>query len=132
APIAFYAYMTASLTTAGPGSVLVFETVRTNVLNAYNNATGVYTVPKSGMYVFTWTIREWKSEHSIELVCNTEVLGATFKRAEGNDDGSVTGNVVVGVNKGDSVFVRTHSTYDKKQQILNNLHGRSTFSGWRL
>ncbi|KAK3104539.1 hypothetical protein FSP39_004564 [Pinctada imbricata] len=124
--------MTASFTTKGPGTKFIFDTVRTNVHNAYDKTTGVYTAPESGMYVFNWVIREHKSQHSVELMLNSEILGVTFKRAEGNDDASVSGTVVVSVRKGDSVFLRANHKADYKHKIHNNIHGRSSFSGWRL
>ncbi|KAK3105173.1 hypothetical protein FSP39_018898, partial [Pinctada imbricata] len=130
--IAFYAYMTKNFQSKGPSTTLIFDKTHTNVYNSYNNKTGVYTVPKSGIYVFNWMIREYKSQHSVELVRNSEVLGATFKRAEEFDDDVVSGTVVSEVREGDSVFLRTHPQEGSKQIIHNNLHGRSSYSGWRL
>ena len=124
--------MTTDFTSKGPGTKLVFNRAVTNVLNAYNKATGVYIVPKAGMYVFTWVAREHKSEHSIELMVNRNVRGATFKRAQNHDDGSVSGTAVLHVKKGDEVYLRFHSAVNQKQRIHNNIHGRSSFSGFRL
>ena len=56
-PIAFYAEMSSDFESKGPGTKLIFDRVFTNVDNAYNNKTGVYKVPKKGMYVFNWRHR---------------------------------------------------------------------------
>ena len=124
--------MTTDFTSKGPGTKLVFNRAVTNVLNAYNKATGVYIVPKAGLYVFTWVAREHKSQHSIELMVNKDIRGATFKRAQNNDDGSVSGTAVLQVKKGDEVYLRFHSGLNEKQRVHNNHHGRSSFSGYRL
>nr|XP_034333883.1 uncharacterized protein LOC109619634 [Crassostrea gigas] len=53
--VAFYAYMTTRLHTPSTEHVLVFDVVKTNIGNAYHPSTGVFMVPESGVYVFTWT-----------------------------------------------------------------------------
>ena len=131
-PIAFYAEMTADFTSKRPGTKLVFDRAFTDVLNAYNNASGVYLVPKTGIYVFTWVAREAKSQHSIELMVSKDVRGATFMKAQNNDDGSVSGTAVLRIKKGDEVYLRFPTGLNEKQRIDNNHHGRSSFSGFRL
>ena len=34
---------------------IVYDTVLYDTHNAYNNQTGVFTAPSSGLYIFTWT-----------------------------------------------------------------------------
>lgn len=44
---------------------------------------------------------------------------------------SVTGTVIVYVNQGDDVLVRTGSGYNSRE-INSNNYSRSTFTGWNL
>jgi hypothetical protein len=37
--------------------LLRFDVVKTNQGNGYHPNTGVFMVPETGIYVFTWTIR---------------------------------------------------------------------------
>ena len=131
-PIAFYAEMSSDFESKGPGTKLIFDRIFTNVDNAYSDKTGVYKVPKTGMYVFNWRHREFYSQHSVELMVDKDVRGATFKRAQNNDDASVSGTAVLEVKEGDEVYLRFHPELDGQETLVNNLHGRSTFSGWRL
>ncbi|XP_063419935.1 caprin-2-like [Mytilus trossulus] len=129
--IAFHAYISKHVF-PGAGRRFVFDVTKTNQGKGYNNHTGVFTCPKTGMYVFVWVMRSLAGEHSTELMINDSVYGSTFLRAKNGDDGSVSGTVVAHVTKGDSVYVRNHSVLAGDGMIASNLHGQSTFSGWLL
>ncbi|XP_061193433.1 uncharacterized protein LOC133201661 [Saccostrea echinata] len=104
--IAFYAYMSAILQSPSTGThyVLVFDIVKTNIGNAYHPTTGVFMVPESGVYVFTWTIRSGGDDtHSVELMINTEGFGTIYLQTL-NAETEVTGIVVAHVNVGDDVY----------------------------
>jgi hypothetical protein len=106
--------------------------VKTNQGNAYHPTTGVFMVPQTGIYVFTWTIRiDGSRSHSTQLVVNTESVGIVHLNAGGTGIGEVTGIVVVHVNTGDDVFVRTHENYNSGF-ISSDVAGRSSFAGWKL
>ncbi|CAC5369657.1 COL8A [Mytilus coruscus] len=124
--IAFHAYISKD------ADRLVFDVTKANQGNGYNSNTGVFTCPKTGMYVFVWVIRMVTAEHSTELMINNSVFGSTFLRAKKGDDGSVSGTAIAHVSKGDTVYVRNHSAYAGDGRILSNLHGKPTFSGWLL
>lgn len=40
---------------------LAFDIVKTNNGNGYHASTGVFIAPETGIYVFTWTIREYNN-----------------------------------------------------------------------
>lgn len=47
-----------------------------NIGNGYHNNTGVFIVPTSGVYVFSWSVRlRAGAVHSVELVVNNESHG---------------------------------------------------------
>ncbi|KAK3096505.1 hypothetical protein FSP39_000813 [Pinctada imbricata] len=130
--IAFYAIMSQSEVNPGAHHTLIFDDAKTNEGGAYSPNTGIFIAPRNGFYVFIWNIRMFTAEHSTELIVNKDVYGATFLRSKNGDDGSVTGTVVVHLSQGDDVFVRTHSAYAGDGDILSNIHGQPSFSGWKL
>ncbi|KAK3098687.1 hypothetical protein FSP39_022020 [Pinctada imbricata] len=134
--IAFYAYLSANLpaANAGPGHVLVFDVAKTNIGNAYHPHTGVFIVPETGVYVFTWGfyIGGTDNYHSLELVVNAEVWGIVHTHSvAASDYKESTGVVVVQANAGDDVFVRSSATY--AHGSINSDHASKTFfAGWKL
>ncbi|CAG2197105.1 C1QL [Mytilus edulis] len=130
--VAFYSYMSHSEYNPSTHHTLIYDISVTNVGSGYNQVTGIFTAPTSGVYVFIWVTRVYDGEHPTELMINNAVYGVTFLRAKGGDDGSVSGTVVASVTKGDSVFVRIHSSYPGNGHILSNDNGRPSFSGWLL
>ncbi|CAC5416412.1 C1QL [Mytilus coruscus] len=130
--VAFYAYMSNPEVNPSAHLTLIYDVSVTNVGNGYNHVTGIFTAPTSGVYVFIWVTRVASGEHPTQLMINNAVYGVTFLRAKNGDDGSVSGTVVAYVTKGDSVFVRVHSSYAGDGYIHSNEHGRPSFSGWLL
>jgi hypothetical protein len=131
--IAFYAYMTKDTPTITIRHSLTFDVVKTNLGNGYHPATGVFIAPESGVYVFTWSIRENGNDyHPTELMVNTDVLGVLFVNADGGSS-TGTGVVVTHVNAGDDVFIRT-SFFGPNNAggVGSNDAGRSSFAGWKL
>lgn len=126
APFAFYASMTRTDPTIGSHQSLIFDHVLLNIGNGYHPNLGVFTAPKSGVYVFMWTLRIW--EQSIVLLVNGVDYTSIFSRAFDHDhtvenvmgaDESVTGYAVARVNQGEDVFLRTHSAYKGKEGIFD-------------
>ncbi|XP_062618119.1 complement C1q-like protein 2 [Saccostrea cucullata] len=132
--VAFYARMSITEKVPSGHHILVFDNVVTNFGNGYNGVDGIFTAPKDGVYVFIWVIRLHEAQHSTQLMINNVEYGSTHLRAMNNDDGSVSGNVVAHVNKGDVVFVRVYpyNGYTGSGDILSNIHGKPSFSGWFL
>lgn len=131
--IAFYAYMSGDFI-PGIKHTIPFDTVITNKGNGYHSGTGVFIAPEPGYYVFTWTIRMTRgSQHSLELVVNSSVKGASFMRTNDPEDQTVTGTAVVYVNQNDDVYVRTHGSYVYNAgNIRSDTYSRTSFAGWRL
>lgn len=55
--VAFYALMSRNTPGITVRNTLRLDMVKTNIENCYHPATGVFIVPGTCMYVFTWTIR---------------------------------------------------------------------------
>ncbi|XP_062596818.1 uncharacterized protein LOC134258306 isoform X1 [Saccostrea cucullata] len=130
--IAFYVYMSRNTGAISGQQILTFDVVKTNVGNGYYYATGIFIVPETGIYVFTWTIRENSTNrHSTQLVKNTDEVGIIHTQVHHDSDIAGTGIVVAHANTGDSVFVRTHSSWNYGI-IVSNSAGRSSFAGWKI
>ena len=129
--IAFYAYLSQDTPPNLPVSyILKFDTIKLNLGQGYSQGDGIFTVPRSGVYVFTWTIAVSSSGWSVvDIVLNGEVVGAGNAHApQGLNTG--TGVVVVYANVGDHVYMRLH---ENGYYVINsNARGRSSFSGWLL
>lgn len=82
--------------------------------------------------MFTWTIAQWgTSYHVTELVVDNEIVNVIHINPANVIAGSVTGTVVVHVNHGDDVLVRTGSRFNHGD-INSNIDCRSTFAGWNI
>ncbi|XP_062591679.1 uncharacterized protein LOC134253182 [Saccostrea cucullata] len=130
--VAFYAYFSKNVLSPGLHHILTFDNVITNTGNAYHSHAGTFIAPRSGLYVFTWTIRIYgTSYHSTELMVNDNAVGSTYLNPVNTIDGSVTGTVVVHVDQGDDVLVRTRDSYNNGH-INSDIVGKSSFAGWAL
>ena len=95
-------------TNFGGHHILPYDFIKSNLGFGLHPNPGVFTAPKSGTYVFTWTIRVYDHGlHSVELEVNGQLVGALFPHsgAHDNDTGSTT--AVVSVKEGEDVYLRT-------------------------
>ncbi|XP_063427001.1 uncharacterized protein LOC134710561 [Mytilus trossulus] len=133
--IAFDAYMPSNEQLPALNHILVFRSVQTNVGGHYNKFSGMFTVPENGIYVFTWTVVcDIHAQRITQIVVNAAVVGAAMCDAQGGSYfRTTTGLVVVEVNQGEVVFIRTHPTHLGGKAIISapDFH-RTTFSGWKL
>ncbi|XP_062616846.1 uncharacterized protein LOC134278556 [Saccostrea cucullata] len=129
--IAFYAYMTGDSIEPGASRTLIFDKIITNAGNGYRNTTGAFIAPRTGFYVFSWSMRLFNgSYHRAELVHNHKVMGVAYLYAPTGDH-TVSHTVVIHVNQGDDVFIRTQSGANSGN-IESGPGGRTSFSGWKL
>ncbi|XP_048744272.2 uncharacterized protein LOC125657620 [Ostrea edulis] len=128
--IAFSAFMSTGLS---PGHLrtLVFDAIFTNEGSGYNHHMGIFTAPRSGLYVFTWTIRGSTSStyFNTQLVVNGLIYGSIYTRYHYSSSSS--GTSVVYVAEGAAVYVRTGPT-GNSGSIVSSYDGYTTFSGWTI
>ncbi|XP_069108196.1 uncharacterized protein [Argopecten irradians] len=113
-----------------PGLVIVFDQVLLDTDCGYNTGDGVYQVPDSGVYVFTWvTTGETYDEFSLELIVNGSPCAATVTDTINGSWDSSTGLVLAQVSMGDHVSIRSVGGGTVRSVPH---HTTSMFSGWRL
>jgi hypothetical protein len=134
--VAFYAYISSVHTPALEAKhIIIYDVVVTNRGNGYHKDDGIFTVPRSGVYVFTWTVVVQEAEWiDLEIVQNGSPFGSIFadtvNTASGDWDCS-TGVAVKEVNAGDHVYIRTIDHSDKTI-IASGTNARTSFAGWQL
>ena len=114
---------------------LVFDAVKTNTGNGYNKYSGLFTAPISGVYVFTSsvTMKGTGAYASYDIIKNADIEGTFFVDAQDSYDyhsSSIT--IVVSLNTGDVLFVRTSSTYTPHGSVFSQHIARSSVAGWRI
>ncbi|TDH05322.1 hypothetical protein EPR50_G00143630 [Perca flavescens] len=117
--------------TTGPFSTvttLIFKHVVTNIGNAYNPNTGLFTAPVRGAYNFEWTVGSWQDgeESGGWLVKNSEYVFLAYKRGAGFLSSSKAATLLLQV--GDVVSVRLMVN----TVVFDNGNHHTTFSGHLL
>ena len=124
--------MYSAMNNVGRLHTLIFNVIKTNQGQGLSRTTGEFRAPQSGIYVFTWSIRLFNfSIHCVQLVVNELLIGALVSQNVGGENESDSTTVVVHVNEGKEVFLRTFSHYNKGP-IYSDVCGYSSFAGWKL
>lgn len=141
-PIAFYAYISHDFTHVGDNHVFVYDTVLTNSGHAYNNFSGVFTAPSSGLYTFAYSIavagHHISGDHdsnlgeiSVRLVRNASPVGSIAADTESvSDDEMATGFAILYLDAGD--IVRVVAPTQGQGSFRSNKYVYWTFSGFRI
>ncbi|XP_018522688.1 complement C1q-like protein 2 [Lates calcarifer] len=117
----------ATLGPFGTFTTLIFKHVITNIGNAYNPNTGMFTAPVRGAYHFEFYIGTSGASTAAVLVKNTNHIFATYEH-QSSGFGSTAQGASLLLEAGDVVFVRlwVHNT------IFDNQNRHTTFSGHLL
>ncbi|XP_062617288.1 uncharacterized protein LOC134278992 [Saccostrea cucullata] len=132
--VAFYSYLSRDENDPGRHQIILFDHVITNVGGNYNHHTGIFFCPVNGVYTFSWTVYCSAGGYIFsEIVVNSNVVGAMDCDGEGaNSIRHTTGVVVVEINQGDAIFIRTSPNFGHTGSLLSHSSWRSSFSGWKL
>lgn len=131
--IAFYAYSSHTFTRPSDHFVLIFDTVITNTGNGYHHHSGIFIVPRTGYYVFTWSFRIQNDAHiSTELMVNNSPRSSVYFDSRDEVGGNTAGTIIVHLDFDDEVFVRITGDNYNLGNILSDYIGRTYFGGWLL
>lgn len=123
--------MATSLSIPGYFRTLIFDFIFINEGNGYDHHMGVLFALRTGLYVFTWTIRANGGAHfNTQLLVNGLMYGSMYTR-DYYYSNSNSATAVVHVAAGNSVYVRTGPT-GNSGDIISHYDGYSTLSGWTI
>ncbi|VDI50837.1 Hypothetical predicted protein [Mytilus galloprovincialis] len=131
--VAFYAQLTIVEKDVGHHHPIVFDRVITNVGNAYNKHTGVFTATQNGIYAITFTLfPDRNSYFGVDIFKNSEMVSQIFTDHRGQSFCGTTPVSVITLNTGDTVFVRTSSNYFVQGNVIGGENIKSSFAGWKI
>ncbi|XP_066517558.1 complement C1q-like protein 2 [Hoplias malabaricus] len=130
--VAFSAALTNS-GTVGPFSVLtrlIFTKVFTNVGQAYNPTTGVFTAPVKGVYYFRFTALGYLKNNamSVNLHKNDHTLMHIGSYNTHGYHEFISSGLTLELEKEDKVFTSLSATY----KLFDNANNSTTFTGFLL
>ncbi|KAM9729399.1 complement C1q-like protein 4 [Menidia menidia] len=110
-------------------NTLVFESVQTNIGNAYNSKTGIFVAPVKGAFHFEWYIFGLGGGQSFGavLVKNGERIFIAYQAAI-HHQGTTSNGVTLLLESGDQVYLQQWP----HTQIYDNGNRHTTFSGHLL
>ena len=123
--------MSSAMNHVGGLHTLIFKVIKTNQGQGLSRTAGVFRAPQAGFYVFTWTIRVHRGTHCVELIVNGQPVGVLVSQTAAIDNETGSTTVVVHVNEGEDVFLRTTMHYNSGG-IFSDPYGYSSFAGWKL
>ena len=93
--------------------ILSYDKFLSNFGDAFNLGTGVFTTPKSGVYQFSATAehRDNYSNYMIVEKNNQEVMKFRDYDAGNQDDGTLTFNFILTLQRGDSIRLKVTGGY---------------------
>ncbi|XP_062576496.1 uncharacterized protein LOC134238353 [Saccostrea cucullata] len=92
---------------------VIFGKVALNAGHGYDGSTGIFTAPKTGLYVFEWTTVVWPGKVSYTLLnAGGQKRGKNYCNDTGssNDSESCSRMSVVKLNSGEKAWIETYST----------------------
>ncbi|XP_064600040.1 complement C1q tumor necrosis factor-related protein 3-like [Liolophura sinensis] len=106
--VAFTARVKSHLSNLQDSQTIVFGTVETNLGNAYNPHTGIFTCPVNGVYQFFVSILSWpKKRIETHLAVNGEGRLLVYSSSSAMHHGSLgTGTIILELNEEDKVQVK--------------------------
>jgi len=108
--------------------IIKFDSVKTNVGGHYSPITGVFIVPRPGLYVFSATVRSTGGKH---LHCALWVNHVMYEKAFGTNYSTGSLNTVLQLKKGDRVYIKKDSKYSRASEHMLGRHW-SMFSGYLI
>lgn len=129
--IAFSAYVHTNQDTKG-GETIKFDAVLYSIGGGYNESSGIFTCPETGVYLFSVTLqcdpRQGKTLLTSSLKVNSMTTVSMLSRSTGKEDYCSQGSIlfILHLSKGQTVCIET---YGRDATVLKDM---SIFSGTLL
>ncbi|XP_077065613.1 uncharacterized protein LOC143718437 [Siphateles boraxobius] len=107
---------------------LTYRNVFTNIGNAYNPITGIFTAPLKGAYMFRISVLGYGPTPSVASIYNNGKLVVMAYARQPQWEVNSSNGVVLILEVGDVVYVRLESN----SRIYDSLNNYNTFSGFLL
>ncbi|XP_062595463.1 uncharacterized protein LOC134256817 [Saccostrea cucullata] len=108
---------------ANPG-VIIFDHVVTNIGSGYDNSSGIFKAPASGLYVFSWSIETYGRLTEGVLLLNGNEQGMSKSHQSSSYYDTTTSFAVLNLTVNDKVWVRVKSGRAEATHTM--------FSGWMI
>ncbi|XP_073697501.1 cerebellin-2-like [Garra rufa] len=111
-------------------TTLVYKHVFTNIGNAYDTNTGIFTAPVKGVYFFNFVVfNAYETATAVQLMKNGNLVLKASDNAPGTDTEDTTSNSVsLILEQGDKIHIELIET----RRIYTDSGRRNTFSGHLL
>ncbi|XP_069135405.1 caprin-2-like [Argopecten irradians] len=125
ADVAFSAYLSRLVLEPGDDYSIKFDHVVTNTGNSYNPTTGAFTCPKSGTYVFTWSVGMTHTGYIYSLLMKNGVRVGWSATADNNYGSMGTQTAVLVLSEGDVITVKfgTHTASSGLWERVTSFNG---------
>ena len=114
--------------TPSKSEIIKFDSVGTNIGGHYSPNTGVFTVPRPGLYMLSATVRSYSGKH---LHCALWVNDVMHERVFGTNNTTGSLNTVLQLEKGDRVYIKKDPKYGSASEQMMGRHW-SMFSGFLI
>ena len=108
--------------------IFKFDSIKTNIGGHYSPKTGVFTVPRPGLYMLSATVMSTSGKY---LHCAFLVNDVVSARLFGTNYSTGSLNTVLQLKKGDRVYIKKDSKHSKPSEYLVGNHW-SMFSGYLI
>ncbi|XP_062584987.1 uncharacterized protein LOC134246625 [Saccostrea cucullata] len=118
--VAFHAV---AYSNSSPG-VVIFDHVISNIGSGYDNSSGIFTVPTTGFYVFSWSIETFGQLTECVLLKNGLQIGTSKSDQASSYYDTTTSFAVVHLTINDKVWIKVKSGRAEAMHTM--------FSGWMI
>ncbi|XP_052087389.1 cerebellin-3-like [Mytilus californianus] len=127
--VGFLVFNSKTLQNIGTGSVVVYDTVTTNLGGGYDKSTGVFTAPVEGLYFFAWTVLTYAGKtFYTQLILNDTIVARNYAAAgKISTEMPSSQSAVLQMKKNDKVSIRVQSG-----GVFMFGDKWSTFSGFKI
>ncbi|XP_063073833.1 C1q-related factor-like [Engraulis encrasicolus] len=109
---------------------IVFRRVLSNIGNAYNSGTGIFTAPVDGVYYFTFTAFTVSTPKRVYLRKNGQNVVSVTDVADNED--SASNGAVLELKKWDQVYLVLSGFSRSRHTLYDNSYHFTTFRGFLL